>query len=233
MSPWTERPGEQKDLRYFVGVDIGKEDDYTAIGILEQKIDYVAELHDIQKIYNINFLHRFEIKTEYPVIVDRIVTMFDKPELQRFGTLIVDKTGVGNAVVDMMRAKDLDPIGVVITGGHEVSVTKEGDYHVPKRDLVNAITVMLQSGRMKISKMLEHADLLRREMENFRVKTDLRTGHDQYEAWRVGEHDDLVMAVALASWYAHYQDRFYAPVEQQVGDEGRDDYDALTFGLKG
>jgi len=32
------------------------------------------------------------------------------------------------------------------------------------------------------------------------VKINLATGHDSYEAWREGDHDDLVLAVAMACW---------------------------------
>jgi hypothetical protein len=38
-----------------------------------------------------------------------------------------------------------------------------------------------------------------KELENFRVKvTTART--DTFEAWREGQNDDLVLAVALAAW---------------------------------
>jgi hypothetical protein len=33
-------------------------------------------------------------------------------------------------------------------------------------------------------------------------KVNLATGHDSYEAWREEAHDDLVLAVSLACWYA-------------------------------
>jgi hypothetical protein len=36
----------------------------------------------------------------------------------------------------------------------------------------------------------------------FRVKIDPLTAHDSYGAWREGAHDDLVLAVAVAAWYA-------------------------------
>jgi hypothetical protein len=29
----------------------------------------------------------------------------------------------------------------------------------------------------------------------------LRTAHDSYEHWREGDHDDLVLAAALACWW--------------------------------
>lgn len=42
--------------------------------------------------------------------------------------------------------------------------------------------------------------MLRAELLNFRVKINLKTAHDFYEAWREGDHDDLVLAAALAAW---------------------------------
>jgi hypothetical protein len=32
------------------------------------------------------------------------------------------------------------------------------------------------------------------------VKINISTAHDSYEAWREGDHDDLVLSVALARW---------------------------------
>jgi hypothetical protein len=39
-------------------------------------------------------------------------------------------------------------------------------------------------------------------MLNFKVKIDPETAHESYSAWREAEHDDLVLAVALATWWA-------------------------------
>ena len=35
---------------------------------------------------------------------------------------------------------------------------------------------------------------------NLKVKINIATGHHSYEAWREGDHDDLVLAVAMACW---------------------------------
>lgn len=58
---------------------------------------------------------------------------------------------------------------------------------------------------MKIPATLPHAETLRAELANFRVKVNL-AGHDTYGAgaapeWREGAHDDLVFAVAMAAWF--------------------------------
>src|SRR5215217_5331627 len=92
-----------------------------------------------------------------------------------------------------------------ITGGNEV--TRDRDiWNVPKRDLAGAVQVALQSRRLKIAADLPDAQVLVAELQNFRVKISL-AGHDSYgagtgEEWRVGAHDDLVLAVAIALWAA-------------------------------
>jgi hypothetical protein len=44
--------------------------------------------------------------------------------------------------------------------------------------------------------------ILREELLNFRRKINLKTAHDSYEHWRETDHDDLVLATALACWRA-------------------------------
>ena len=63
----------------------------------------------------------------------------------------------------------------------------------------------LDSGRLHIPTLLGHGATLKAELANFRVKINLRTAHDSYEAgpsWREGEHDDLVLSLAMALWFA-------------------------------
>jgi hypothetical protein len=60
--------------------------------------------------------------------------------------------------------------------------------------------VLYQAGKIKIAKEIKHADTLVNELLNFKVKISA-SGHDSYEAWREGVHDDLVLSVALACWY--------------------------------
>lgn len=116
--------------------------------------------------------------------------------------LVVDQTGVGRSVVDTLRAAGLLMTGVTIHGGDAVS--RDGDdYRTPKKDLVGNIQVLIQNRRLKIAAEMDLAPVLTAELGNFRSKTSL-AGHDTYgagEDWREGNHDDLVLAVALACWY--------------------------------
>ena len=60
--------------------------------------------------------------------------------------------------------------------------------------------MLLQSGLLAILKTLVHAPTLLAELKNFRMKIDPATAHDSYAAWREQDHDDLLLAVALALW---------------------------------
>ncbi len=186
---------------YFMGLDLGQAQDYTALAILEHHNAGGGE-----RTYLCRHLQRWALKTSYPAIVADVSRIVGSPELkggQAQATLAVDATGVGAPVIDMFRAARL-PVYLVpiqITGGSEVS--RDGDVsRVPKRDLVSSSQVALQTGRLKIAPELPDAQTLVRELQNFQVKISLETAHDSYGAWREGTHDDLVLAVALALWVA-------------------------------
>jgi hypothetical protein len=59
--------------------------------------------------------------------------------------------------------------------------------------------------RPKVAEGLPLWPTLREELLNFRRKIDLKTAHDSYEAWRESDHDDLVLAAALACWWVTYR----------------------------
>ena len=66
------------------------------------------------------------------------------------------------------------------------------------------LQVLLQSGRLRIARELEHAETLQKELAAFRVKVTA-AGNETFEARRERDHDDLVLAVALAAWLGERQ----------------------------
>ncbi|MCL6472539.1 MAG: hypothetical protein K6T91_06955 [Firmicutes bacterium] len=191
---------------FFLGLDLGQAQDYTALAVLER-----IENGE----YHVRHLERFKLGTPYPAVVERVrMLMLTRPLLNR-SVLVVDRTGVGAPVVDMFRLENLRPIAITITGGNSVS-SGEGGYHVPKRDLVSTLQVLFQTGRLKVAAGLPEARTLVEELLNFKVKINVKTAHDSYEAWREGIHDDLVLAVALACWYAERHKK-KTPVPKPAG----------------
>ena len=52
---------------------------------------------------------------------------------------------------------------------------------------------------MQVARSLPDAGVLLREMHNFRVKITA-AANETFSPWREGDHDDLVLAVAVAVW---------------------------------
>jgi len=182
-------------MPFISGLDLGQTQDFSALAVLERSDHYN------DATYQVRHLERFQLGTSYVEIVAQVTERFSQPPL-KLSNLVVDQTGVGRAVVDLLR--DISPPPwylkpITITGGHTVGEGADRSKHVPKKDLVGCLQILLQAGRLKIAKSLPEAAILVKELENFRVKITV-AANESFEAWRDGDHDDLVLAVALACW---------------------------------
>jgi hypothetical protein len=153
----------------------------------------------------VNWLERLPLGTSYPDAVARVGALLGTAPLRADVTaLVVDQTGVGRPVVDLMRLQGLRPVAVTITAGTATAYDPDEDsYRTPKRDLVSVMAVLLEQRRLRVSAVLPEAATLRRELETFRRKVT-PAGDDTYSSWREADHDDLVLAVALAVWYRQW-----------------------------
>jgi hypothetical protein len=110
-------------------------------------------------------------------------------------TVYVDATGVGRAVVDLLRRDcPFSIVAVTITPGG--AVTKKGkDWSVAKTELISALEVVLSTHRLAADPGVDYAGLLSKQLKAFSyVLGD--TGRPKYEG--KGSHDDITMALALA-----------------------------------
>ena len=74
-----------------------------------------------------------------------------------------------------------------------------GGTNVPKKDVIAAIQVLLQTNRLSITRELPLADVLIRELADYQVKITA-SANEAFGAWRDGQHDDLVLALGIALW---------------------------------
>jgi hypothetical protein len=189
-------------VSFIVGVDLAQTNDFTAIAVLERLT------HQARAAYHVRHLERLPRMTPYPEQVARVSRVMTRLEDARSlslrpgppATLVIDQTGVGRAVADLLRqAGYRSLLAVTIHGGDATLMTTDGA-KVPKRELVSVLQVLLQTGRLQVAASLPEAKTLAREMLAFKV-TIGDTGHDAYSNdARVSDHDDLVLAVALAAW---------------------------------
>lgn len=168
---------------------------------------------DFKAIYHLRHLERWRQKP-YTDIANRVVRLVNQGQLRGNNDLVIDHTGVGAAVTDLIKEKLRGPavrkiIPVIITGGIEERYEK-GTHRVPKRNLIAPTVVALQTDRLLIAERLPEAQTLVSELETFRYEISESTGHDTYGAdWRTGTHDDLVLALCLALWWNERPRRVY------------------------
>jgi hypothetical protein len=196
----------KRTTSYVIGLDLGQSQDFTALAVLER---WAPETSTDKPDYALRHLKRFPLGTAYTDIVPAVAAL-RRAEPLREASLVVDQTGVGRAVVDMLRQSAGCVVPVTITGGHAVTRAEDNSFHVPKKELVTALQVVMQAHRLQIARGLPDATALVRELQQFQVKITA-AANETFGVWRDGQHDDLVLAVALACWWAERTPPFEAP----------------------
>ena len=186
----------------WIGVDLGQRRDSSAIAVVERvweraaTHDFLSTGLDGQWWFRVRILERLRLDTEYPDVVERVRQIAELPGIRENRTIVVDGTGVGAPVVDLLRRARLGCmiVPIIITGGVQPSTALRNGYEsVPRSELLTAMQVLAQLGRLKIATRCKYAEALRREMLELKLAASAQRGE---------AHDDLALAVALALWKA-------------------------------
>jgi hypothetical protein len=117
-------------MDYVVGVDLAQVRDYTAIAVVTFDEIRKEAVAIAEKLYRLSHkrvsedelpeahLERMPMGTPYPVVV-RTCGASSTPPLQNNAELVVDATGMGAAVVEMLREAGLYFKSVIITSGEK------------------------------------------------------------------------------------------------------------------
>jgi hypothetical protein len=193
--PYVPRaPRQEPGGDFVIGFDCGQAKDHSALAILRREANRYEAVH----------LERLPLDMPYPAQVEHIFRLMHRKPLDTARlTLAIDYTGVGRPIVDLAEDRALHPIGISITGGSEENWDKDRTRaRVPKRDLISGLQIAAQNDRLKVASGLQFGPILAQELQTFKVKIDILTAHDSYGSWRENEHDDLILATAIALWVA-------------------------------
>ena len=173
----------------FIGLDLGKRHDYTAIVVLERAEQRVAWMPNLVHGFHVRYLERMPLGTAYTRVVDRVKEIARDPRLAGNCKIIADATGVGAPVIDMLQKAGLGcPITAVsITAGQRAHGT-DGWWNVPKHELLNGVRVLLENRDLRIANGMKETSRLVNELIHMNQTASQ------------SEHDDLVLALALACW---------------------------------
>lgn len=194
-----------------IGVDIGQQRDPTAIAVAQQQDRLDGARH-----YVVRHLERLPLGTPYPAVAARVaalvpgvrrqLTEYERESWERVDQLrlaielVIDATGVGRPVVDLMTAAGVPVTAVTFThGDRRTEGWRDGSKEVTlgKAWLVSRLQVLFQTNRLHLPARHPEADAMLRELLDYEIKIDANA-HDSYGAFRTGAHDDLVTALGLA-----------------------------------
>ena len=93
----------------WIGVDLGQRRDYSAIAVVERVWEqatvpeFLCTGSDGQWWFRVRMLERIRRMTPYPDVVRRVKEIAEMPLIAMGRTVVVDGTGVGAPVVDLLR----------------------------------------------------------------------------------------------------------------------------------
>lgn len=197
-------------IDYFTGIDIGQVSDSTAIAVIERHRavpragllhpDWIEEAkqeaRDTPMRLDLVHMHRIPLGVTYPAQVDIIRDLLARPQL-RGSAVYLDATGVGLGPFQMLKQAGVRNLhGIKITASTAPAKQTPDGWNVGKLELVSAVQIEMQTGRLRLGSRIPEAGTLVRELKEFRSRQNA-AGHLSFNA-REGQHDDLVLAVSYA-----------------------------------
>jgi len=165
---------------FYVGVDFGKEQDYSVILVIEKTGE-----NSLRVVH----VHRFPLKTEYASVIGYVKSLQDR--WQTVYAVYADVTGVGGYIVeDMVRSG--------IQGVTGVTFTVQS-----KEEMATILREKMRGGEVRIpyvpSRSVEDVDLTAElNVEKYEL---MKTGHLRFSHTE-GSHDDVFWSTALAVYGA-------------------------------
>lgn len=209
VGDWKYIPARSID-EWVVGVDLGKSADSTAAAVIhhtvkgtgEDVVDHRLKIRREQTIRRFDLLHlqRLPLGMNYVAQAHAIGELMQREPLKSArAKLVIDQSGVGAGVVDLMEANGLRPIRLQITAGSEQ--TQDGNiYRVAKTILISKMEAAMHSKELHVASELSEAESLRDELRDFQRHVTA-SGANTWSA-RSGKHDDIVLAVSYGIWWA-------------------------------
>lgn len=198
---------------FILGVDLGKAQDNSGLVLMSRR-----PLGEKEFSLAIVYIENVPLGTHYKVVIDKMASFARDSRLRNSLTIGFDRTGLGNVVSEMIyEIPELAEItyGVSITSGRQSRHDADDKTHftVPKKDIVGAIQVPLQNGRLRHRHDLPNFSLLHKQLLEFQGEKSSASDSILFDAKGSG-HDDLVLALGIGCWIANiapFQSGLYVP----------------------
>lgn len=188
-------------MTYIISLDPAKLRDWSAISVLKmhmvkEKRRFEYDLVALNRKQKLPYDHPTEPSiASWALAVYKNQNFWDKKQPPHF---ILDATGVGVAVRDILAAKGIRLMAITITSGN--SITRLGrKINISKARMIGKFLGAFDAGKLHINPAMPILPLLEKEMLGFRAELSAQ-GNTKFEA-EEGENDDMLMSLAQAVWY--------------------------------
>ena len=218
---------------YAVIWDIAKNNDASAIQIYRRTPDFVGKDNVNQRMFTYSDLIWQTLWEQVPYTeqVERVYRLAESETLKNNHDLLLDGTGVGQAIADLARAKGLSLLEIVFSGGIKPQPLYMGDtdrrfgsgmdmkiqrgWSVPKVDMIDAAKVMMEQNRIRIADGIPFEEKFKNQLMHFQGKVNEK-GHIQYGNDAEAQHDDLVATFLIYCWWAKFNEQEARAYEKPV-----------------
>lgn len=157
--------------KYFIGIDVGRQDDYTVATVISQ---ISGEVVDILRMR----------QNTFDQIANEIVKLCQK---WKPSSILQEVNGIGDPFFELLSSK-LNAAGITCLQPFTTTNTT-------KNNIIEALNIVFEQKSIRIPDNKE----LHGELDTFEVSYSTKSRSVTYAA-RLGFHDDMVMSLAIANW---------------------------------
>lgn len=182
-------------------LDLGQSQDPAALSVIEQTRHGSDFIGPCDPRWRLVRLRPWELNTDYGQIISDCLAM------KTLNFFLIDATGA-KPFVDWFRREALNknwqtrivPINITTSAMREAAQREHGYWSVPKAEIVNSLIVMEHKGFLALDREARIVKQLFKQLGTFQMRIT-KSAHQTFGA-RGGHHDDLVMSLGMACWWA-------------------------------
>ena len=192
--------------RYWLGVDLAQAQDNTALVILHDECLPVWGVGSRQVLgprqRTIVFADKFR-GVSYPEIVSHVIRTFTKEPLRGRARLVIDASGLGRVVSDMLHEQGIGHHAIQMTVGQ--NWVEKGRYvNVGKTLLLETLSLLFATGDLTFAHDLPLRGDILAELETFQLETTAAGNQIITQGKSGAHHGDLAIALAAACFASEH-----------------------------
>lgn len=188
--------------QHIVSLSLGTVAEPSAVAVVAPRTKFERPKewdgkHDRENFFDVIHLERFPAGRPIPTIVDRVSEIMSGERLTKNCHLLLDVTSTGAAPIRVFESRGLYPAKSIDLANTDTDKSSGPVRRVPLRDVIGAAQVVLQTNRLKVASVLDLASTLVGDLQSFDPKPVARNMD-----LSGGRNSDLVLALAVALWWA-------------------------------